>query len=316
MAVLDGPKLVQLVRWPGELSETAPRGIALHPGTGWVYVADYDRDAVHVISGTEVLTTIPNVGYNPHAIAIQPDTGYVYVANARGHPKQVEPGNVAIISGTQVITRLQVGFVPQIVAINPVDGRVYVGQAVWNLPQSPGTLAIIKGTQLITMTSLGWKDPRSVKDMALDERTGALYMIQGHYLTYWNGKQIERLELGANGKRVLNNVTVDSKRSLAYVGAWATPPDNVLIVLREGKVVTEIPVGYDPRQIAVDEMHDYVYVVNRMEGSMSVIRDTRVVTTLSTEGIGPTFLAVDEKRGYVYVSNSTTHSVAVFGFGK
>lgn len=315
VAVLDGPQLVKLIPWPGEVVAPTFQEIAVQPVTGWVYVTDYDRDAIHVFSGTEVLATIQNVGYRPNAIAIHPDAGYIYVANARGDPKQFKPGSVAIISGTQVITRLQVGFVPQIIVANPVDGRVYVGQAVGNLPQSPGTLAIIEGTRLITMTSLGWEAPRTVKDMAIDERTGAVYMIQEHYLTYWNDKQIERIELGAHGKRVLNNVAVDSKHGLAYVGVWAAPPNNALIVVHEGQVVTEIPVSDDPRQIAVDETHDYVYVVNRMEGSMSIIRDTQVITTLSTGGIGPTFLAVDEKRGYIYVSNSDTHSVAVFGFG-
>ncbi len=313
IAVLDGPKLIKLIPWPDGLPQ-APysQDISIHPDTGWVYVTDYDRNAVHILDGTEVLATIQDVGYHPGSIAVHPDTGYVYVANAHGSLQQKHPGSVAIISGTQVITRLQVGAVPQIAIVNPVDARIYVGQWTGGLVGEWGALAVIDGAQLITMTSLGLET--SVEDMAIDERTGALYIVQGHYLTYWDGEQVERLKLGANGGRVLNNVTVDSKRGLAYVGAWAVPPDNALIAVREGQVVAEIPIGYDPRQIVVDETHDYVYVVNRMEGSMSVIRDTQVITTLSTGGIGPMFLAVDEARGYIYVSNATTHSVAVFGF--
>ncbi len=315
IAVLDGPKLVKLIPWPNELLAVPPQDIAVHPDTGWVYVTDYDNDAIHVFSNTEVLATIPNVGHRPKAIAIHPDTGYVYVANSRGSPQQKHPGTVAIISGTQVITRLRVGAVPHLIAINPVDGRVYVGQSSGGPAGNWGALAIIDGTRLITMTSLGLE--KSAKDLAIDERTGALYMIQSRYLTYWDGEQIERLPLGlgADGSRyVLNQVTVDERDGLAYVGGWGTPRDNVLFVVRAGEVITEIPVGYDPRQIVVDETHDYVYVVNRMEGSMSVIRDTQVITTLSTGGIGPMHLAVDETRGYIYVSNATNHSVAVFGF--
>ncbi len=313
IAVLDGPRLVKLIPWPsGPLEAALSQGIGVHPDTGWIYVTDQIRDAVHVFSNTEVLATIPDVGHRPKAIAIHPDTGYVYVANARGNPPEKHPGSVAVISGTEVITRLRVGAVPHLIAINPVDGRVYVGQSSGGPAGDWGALAIIDGTRLITMTSLGLET--SAKDLAIDERTGALYMIQGHYLTYWDGKQVERIELGANGVRVLNEVTVDERNGLAYVGAWANPPDNALIVVRAGEVITEIPVGYDPRQIVVDETHDYVYVVNRMEGSMSVIRDTRVITTLSTGGIGPMHLAVDEARGYIYVSNATNHSVAVFGF--
>ncbi len=313
IAVLDGPNLVKLIPWPGGIPEAAsPQQVSVHPDTGWVYVTDQVGDAIHVLSGTEVLATIPDVGHRPQAIAIHPDTGFVYVANSRGSPQQKHPGSVAIISGTEVVTRLQVGAVPHLIAINPVDGRVYVGQSTGRLGGDWGALSIIDGTRLISMTSLGLET--RVKDLVIDERTGALYMIQGHYLTYWDGERVEHLELGANGGRVLNQVTVDERYGLAYVGAWTDPPDNALIVVREGEVVAEIPVGYDPRQIVVDETHDYVYVVNRMEGSMSVIRDTQVITTLSTGGIDPMHLAVDEARGYIYVSNATTHSVAVFGF--
>jgi DNA-binding beta-propeller fold protein YncE len=312
IAVLDGPRLVKLISWPNELPAATSQDIAVHPNTGWVYVTDYDNDAVHVLSGTEVLATIPDVGHRPSAVAVHPSTGYVYVANARGSPQQKHPGSVAIISGTEVITRLRAGAVPHLIAINPVDGRVYVGQSSGGPAGSWGALAIIDGTRLITMTSLGLE--KRAKDLAIDGRTGALYMIQGNYLTYWDEERVEHLKLGANGGRVLNEVTVDEKQSLAYVGAWAKPPDNALIVVREGEVVAEIPVGYDPRQIVVDETHDYVYVANRMEGSLSVIRDTQVITTLSTGGIGPMHLTVDEVRGYIYVSNADTHSVAVFGF--
>jgi len=316
IAVIDGPKLIKLLPWPSGLPD-APysQDISIHPDTGWVYVTDCDRDAIHVLSGTEVVATIQDVGYHPKSIAIHPDTGYVYVANAHGSPSEKHPGSVAVISGTEVITRLRVGAVPHLIAINPVNGRIYVGQSTGGPAGDWGALAIIDGTRLITMTSLGLE--KSAKGLAIDGRTGALYMIQGRYLTHWDGERVERLPLGlgANGSRyVLNEVTVDERRGLAYVGGWGKPCDNTLFVVRGGEVVTGIPVGYDPRQIVVDETHDYVYVVNRMEGSLSVIRDTQVITTLSTGGIGPMYLAVDEARGYIYVSNADTHSVAVFGF--
>ena len=63
-----------------------------------------------------------------------------------------------------------------------------------------------------------------------------------------------------------------------------------------------------------DATRDYIYVANRLSGSMSIIRGTEVITTVSTGGMGPTYITVDEKRGYIYVSNATSHSVAVFGY--
>jgi hypothetical protein len=49
IAVLDGPRLVKLISWPsGPLEAALSQGISVHPDTGWIYVTDQIRDAVHV----------------------------------------------------------------------------------------------------------------------------------------------------------------------------------------------------------------------------------------------------------------------------
>ena len=119
--------------------------------------------------------------------------------------------------------------------------------------------------------------------------------------------------MGGAGFRVTRDLAVDSKTGWAYVTAWNDHPSQVAVVDKD-KIIAAITVGEDPYAVAVDEMHDYVYVANRLSGSLSVIRGTEVITTLSTMGSGPSYITVDEARGYIYVSNADSHSVAVFGF--
>jgi len=111
-----------------------------------------------------------------------------------------------------------------------------------------------------------------------------------------------------------DHVAIDTKRNWAYVTSWDGPPSHV-VVLQKDKVMAEIEVpGYDLRDVVYDATHDYIYVANRLSGTMSIIRGTEVITTVSTGGMEPAYITVDEKRGYIYVSNTFSHSVAAFGY--
>ena len=137
----------------------------------------------------------------------------------------------------------------------------------------------------------------------------------GPLLVYWNGTDIRYLVLWQQGFRLTRDLAVDSRSGWAYVTAWNGHPSQVAVVDKD-KIIAALTVGEDPYAVAIDETHDYVYVANRLSGSLSVIRGTEVITTMSTEGWGPSYITVDEARGYIYVSNADSHSVAVFGFSE
>ncbi|NOZ72808.1 MAG: hypothetical protein GXP38_13010, partial [Chloroflexi bacterium] len=152
IAVLDGPRLVKLLPLPSG----GPKGwtsldVAVDHETGRVYVSDRVMGTLYVISGTQFIETIPEVGIRPKRVVIHPKTGYVYVAN---NNTPGEKGTVAVISGTTVLTRIPVGYVPQTLVVNPVDGLVYVGQTRPSSDKQAKMLAIIKGTELVTQTNL------------------------------------------------------------------------------------------------------------------------------------------------------------------
>lgn len=326
IALFDGPEMTMLLPWPGGPPLSGfPVGIDIDRERGLVYLTDLYANALHVISGTEVYATMEDVGVGPWQVRVHPDNGYVYVLNGNNNGTQPLLGTVAVISGTSVITNIEVGFTPNwALAVNPVDGRVYVGHGSnsYNINmEERGILSVIEGTELITSTLLG-SDPEyagRIEHIEVNRKTGEMYMIQNNNLiVYWDGKDdLRRLDMGA-GKYLFTDIAIDTKRGWAYVSSWDGPPSHIVVVEKD-KLIAEIeiptsPPTYDIRAVVYDETHDYIYTANRLSASMSIIRDTDVITTMSTKGLGPWYITVDEKRGYIYVSNGDAHSVAVYGY--
>lgn len=326
ITVLDGPKMVEILPWPGgQPPARSAVSIDIDRKQGAIYLTDMYANALHVINDTGVYTTIEKVGVHPFQVVVHPDNGYVYVLNGNSSGAQPLLGTVAVISGTSVITNIEVGFTPRwALAVNPVDGRVYVGHGSnsYNIDmEERGILSVIEGTELITSTLLG-SDPEyagRIEHIEVNPKTGEMYMIQNnHLIIYWDGKDdLRRLDMGA-GKYLFTDIAIDTKRGWAYVSSWDGPPSHIVVVEKD-KLIAEIeiptsPPTYDIRAVVYDETHDYIYTANRLSASMSIIRDTDVITTMSTKGLGPWYITVDEKRGYIYVSNGDAHSVAVYGY--
>jgi len=312
IAVLDGPELTNIIT---ELDKerNSMTDLAVSVNGDYVYVTDLYANTLDIIKDTAVVSTISRIGPRPVRVVVHPKTGYVYVANVK---KPGGMGTVTVISGTTVITHIQVGYMPQTLVVNPVDDNVYVGQMRPSSDKRAKMLAIIRGTKLVTQTNLGLDIYGSITDIAVNPNTGEMYMIPNYgKLIYWNDAQdVRMIDMYRHGKYSLNNVAVDTKRNWAYATSWDGPPSHVAAVHKD-KVIADIEVpGYDLRGIVYDATHDYIYVANRLSGSMSIIRGTEVITTMSTGGMGPTYITVDEERGYIYVSNADTHSVAVFGY--
>lgn len=86
VVVLDGPRLVEVIPWPDTYYRDRFKFThgAIHPHTGQVYVTD-EAGMVHVIRGTEVITTLSTGGVGPANLAVDERRGYIYVTNADSH---------------------------------------------------------------------------------------------------------------------------------------------------------------------------------------------------------------------------------------
>lgn len=309
--VADGPNLVELMTWPPNIRKKL-RGITISPSSHLLQVIDYRHNTSYIITSTQIMTTVAGIGVDPKFIATHPQSGYVYVASAFREPNLPKSGGVSVISGTEVIDWIPIGRIPYALTVNPVDGLVYVG---YNPDKETlNSLTVISGTTILTSTSFADTGGSGIEQMIVHSETGEMYLKQGINVVHHKiGSQISSVNIGGKGQHLINSIALDTQRNWIYATSWEEPTGQVL-VLEEEEVIASIPVGRDPRDVVVDETRDYVYVVNRLTGSMSVIRGTEVITTVGTEGWGPTFITLDEQRGYVYVSNSDSASVAVFGF--
>jgi DNA-binding beta-propeller fold protein YncE len=329
VAIISGTELVQLVPIPGPdgkipdpLSSDYPQlsDITLDGNAEQIYVTDQRNNLVHVISGTEVITSFDSLGEHPSLITFDPQTGYGYLSNYFVDREKPREKRTVVLSDTQILTQLirGNGQSPEVQIYNPVDGRMYLGHR----PGDPelgeelgGVLTIISGTEIVTTTFLGHEELYSIFRIVVHEKTGAMYLLDPtNQLIYWDGKEdIRYLNLWQQGLRVVRDLAIDETNGWAYVASWNGNPSHIGVVDKD-QLLTTIPVGYDPYAVAVDKAHNYVYVANRLDGSLSVIRESQVITTLSTQGWGPSYITVDEERGYIYVSNADSHSIAVFGF--
>ncbi len=112
MGVLSGTDLLTFIPagfWPG--------AVGVNPTTGYVYVGDTDDGRITVLSGTSVITTLAGEDYI-YAIGLNPTTGYVYAT-------QPGSGSVRVLSGTQSIVTLATTN-PALVGVNSRTGYVYL----------------------------------------------------------------------------------------------------------------------------------------------------------------------------------------------
>jgi len=295
------------------------RDIAVDNSSGQIYVTDTTNHFVHVISGTTIITAFSSLGMFPNFITFDPKLGYGYLSNYFASLEDRRIEQTVVLTHGQLLTQIERGHgqPPYSQFYNPVDGRLYIGHQPGDpaLGEAPGgVVTVISGTALVTTTFLGNPELNGIVKMAVDRNSGAMYLLDAtNRLVYWYGDAIRHLFLGGEGFRSTRDLAVDAHTGWAYVTSWNGNPSHVAVVDKD-TVIAAIPVGEDPYAVAVDETHDYVYVANRLSGSLSVIRGTVVITTMSTEGWGPSYITLDEERGYIYVSNADSHSVAVFGF--
>ena len=329
IGIISGTKLLHKISIllpsgaePNALTQEYPTLFDLNVDTitGHVYVIDHSYNYVHVISGTEVITAFDSQGLSPRYVTFNPHSGFGYLSN---NVKSREDGRskpTLIISATKVITVLNRGrgLAPRSQVYNPVDGHIYIGHNHGDPERGEavqGVLSIISGTEVLTTTDLGSANLQKIDQIVVNSQNGDMYMLDHSRLVYWNRTDPPRHLFINEGNRygTVRALDIDTRTNFAYVTTWKTGENRVLLIDKD-QIIAEMPVYDDPAAIAVDETHDYVYVLNRLVGAMSIIRGTEVITTISTQGWGPSYITLDEERGYIYVSNADSHSVAVFGF--
>jgi len=320
--ILQGTDWVASVPWPNHRGvERWATQIVAHPRNGYVYLTDGGHDTVHVLHRTELVTSLHIGGMYAQNLTIDEASGYVY---AVGFKKTIQPektpvNRLGIIDGTEVISRSTMHHVHTTsIAYNPIDKRVYLGQGNTPSEETLDLVLAFEQEERVAEPILGRSEYGYVTNIAVNEKTGEMYMIRNNRgILYWDGAAYTSFLVPPrepDKAYVLEDIAIDTQSGLAYAASSDVPPSHVF-VLQRNQVIAELPLpGSFNRSVTVDEKHDYVYVTHYRSGGLSVIRGTDVITTLSTGGSGPWEAAFDARTHLLYVTNADSGSVTVFGF--
>lgn len=122
------------------------------------------------------------------------------------------------------------------------------------------------------------------------------------------------IDLYAKGYKNLECITVDPIRGWAYVCAWTGHPSYALVI-DKNILKAAIPIHFlaELSFLAVDTKHDYVTDVAHYDPAvMSVLCETKLITTVDTLGYGTMDVVVGGREYSIHVSDDG--SVMVFGF--
>ncbi|MFQ5594422.1 MAG: YncE family protein [Anaerolineae bacterium] len=305
----------------GRLSVAAmPARLAVNPTTGLAYACNQGTNTLNVLSGTEVVATLP-LDDTPKDVAADPLSGWVYVAQETAlaalqgvtigttlpiaardvalDPVQglayVAGDGVAVISGMQVLSTVDPGLHYRAVAVNRKTGLAYASAG----GADDGFVAVISGTERIGVVRTGGSpgglvvDPVQDRVYVLHPGMGRLSVIEGtqrHLPSIF----LPRPALSA----AVNPLTGD-----LYIATRGT------LVLAQGLDGSVIDLGFKALAIAVDVERGIAYATTR-DGRVAVLDGPNVLTTVPV-GHLPVDLTIDSETGRVYVANFGSDTITV-----
>ncbi len=300
IAVFQKEQLLDLI--PLESQDT-PYDLTVDKEHNRLYVLNRYDDGVIVVQETQKVVTLSLAGRKPKDIAIA-SNGYVYVVS--GHSKisadqgSIVEGNVTIISGTQVSGVIPLGrTIPTQVVADPLHNAVYVG----GMDEKVVVIEDLQITARIPITA-------SVKVMDVNPQTGDIYILDTHgYLYQVQQQEIVATLWVAKEYSVPQNMQVHPTTGDVYL----VNTGGEVLVTRDMQIVAQIPLESGALKMDIDPLTGNVYVANYRKDNVSVIYDTKVITTIQV-GWYPYGIGVNPTNGWVYVSNTNDSTVTILGY--
>jgi YVTN family beta-propeller protein len=260
-----------------------PQGIAVDPDGKHAYVASYADNALRVIDTTNlrVVGSI-HVGTNPRGVAVDPDSRHAFVTNYTENSVSV----VDTATG-RVIHNVAVGAGPAAAAIFPRGHYALVTNYYSN------TVSVIN---IITLKVIGVVpvgvqpdgvaiDPRGEFAYVANSGSNSVSVIDIHdqkvACTVLVGTSPQKVAIDPDGRHAY--VTNYNDHTVSVIDLPPQVGVNIYDVFL--KVNSTIPVGINPRGLAVSRDSRHAFVVNTGNDTMSVI-DTAAGTVISTSFVG------------------------------
>jgi YVTN family beta-propeller protein len=279
----------------------------------FAYIANSNDDTVTVIdTATNTVVGVPiPVGSAPASVAVNPEGTRVFVSNEDSDTVSVIDTNT-----NTVISTIPVGNNPCMIAFaDPGTGvKAYVANCLGGSVSviDTATNSVIKTISPVAQNAYGAvAHPSGYQIYVTDANLGFISKISTvtdivSYKPPWGFGSPKGLDINPAGTRLY----VTDSNAINVVDA-ATLSWNL---------IAEIPVGADPRCVALSPDGTRAYVTNSgfsdNGNTVSVIdTGTNTVTATITVGTSPEGVSVDYTGSYVYVANKGSDTVSVIDAG-
>jgi YVTN family beta-propeller protein len=262
-----------------------PQGVAIDADGKHAYVASYADNALRVIdTRTQQVVGSIHVGANPVGVAVDPDSRHAFVTN-------FSEDSVSVIdtASGRLIKNVPVGDNPASVAVFPRDHYALVTNFYG------GTVSVINSVTLkvVGAVPVGVHpdgvaiDPRGEFAYVANSGSNTVSVIdlktQKLVRTIVVGRAPQKVAIDPDGKHIY--VTNFGDNTLSVIEAPRQLDLNYVQSLLKLKVTNVIPVGINPRGLAVAPDSHHAFVVNVGEDTMTVI-DTEKSMIISTSYVG------------------------------
>ncbi len=289
LAVLDGclGERITLLPLPAPIGILA---LAVNPATRLLYASVYDSVQIVDLGTMSIAGELRRQVYL--TLEADPVHGGFFISEYDAANNTHYLVNYAAF-GQQELGRVPVGGDPRGVAVNAEDGRVYVANSWTN------DVSVIEGgtLRLLATVSVGSRP----LDVAVDKE-GLVYVVNAdsENVAILDG-ETGRLRTVVPLSLLPYGMAVDGSTGRLYVACAST---NSVFVLENQHVVSEVPVGLHPTEVALSADDARLFVLNHVSGDLSVIStsDHRVLR-IAKIGQSPQGLAVAPEVSQLYVND-------------
>ena len=204
-------------------------------------------------------------------------------------------------SGLAIVATIPVGSQPHGVAINPSTNRIYIAN------QLSGSVSVIDGaTDSVVDTIAVGGQPIGVATYPERNRV----YVANHFPGVPVIDGATNTVVGTASVRG-GGMAANPANDRVYVSALFEDRVSVLSAPTNGEVAS-VPVGREPRSVAVNAVTNRIYVANDLGSSVSVINGA-TDSVLTTIGVGgyPLSVAVNPNTNRIYVANHDDDTISV-----
>ncbi len=289
VAVLDGASGERIATLPLKAS-IGIFALAVNPTTRLLYASVYNSVQIVDVDSLKLSGEFVHAVYRTLAMDTVGGGFYVTVYESYNNTHHLVHYTTL---GERELGRIEVGGDPQEIAVDAENGRIYVANA-WTNDVS---VVDAESMELIATVPVGLR-PAAV---AVDKQ-GQAYVAnsESDNVALINPDRPE-LRVVVPLAMVPRGMAVDPKSGNLYVACAST---NSVFVVRSGQVVSEIPVGLHPLEVAVGPDGEDLFVLNHVSGDLTRVslrapKDTERLVV----GARPQGLAVSEPMNQLYVSD-------------